>query len=250
MTAKKAKKAPAKKPTKKPVKKRPAGRVTAVEAAVRSPAEETMAASRGSDSGAGRPTVYTREAAAMVIETIKASYSEELAKLVLLKVRTLPKTIREICDAHPELPSKQTIYNWLAVNDEFATEFVKALTVRALLYAEDMMDRVYDNSKDWLETPVMADGKPVMMADGTPAVTREPNQVHLLRTRLIVDKVQWYISKLLPRLFGEKPLGGAPQDDEEKVSRYAVPELRKIEAPTAGGETPAPRPKKKRGRRG
>lgn len=227
-----------KKPKRKPAaparKKKASGqgkpRAGAPAEPVSSPAERLLAGSEWSES------TYTPEKAALVIDSIKASYSPALARLMILKVQTVPKSVEQICAAHPELPSRQTIYNWLAVNEEFAAEFVRAMALRALLFSEEMLHMSLDDSRDYLEEP---------QEDGT--VKRVPDPARIARVRLIIDSLKWYIPKLLPKLFGDKP-PLEPKVEEEAVKTYHVPALRPIEGP-AEAEPPAPR-KKKGKRRG
>lgn len=191
----------------------------------------------------GRPQEYTPEAAALLIASIKASFSPSLAELMVLKVKTNPMSIPQICQAHPELPSVSTVYDWLATNDEFRDEFVKAMTVRALLFAEDMVDRVYDNSKDYVETEQVVELKGANGETEKRIIkVREPDQMHMLRTRLIVDKMQWYVSKLLPRIFRDKAPDETPPE-EQKVQVYEVPATRRIEGPAKASPEAENKPK-------
>lgn len=189
---------------------------------------------------AGRPTTYTPEAAALVIDSIKASYSQELAELMLLKISSIPKTIPEICAAHPELPSQSTLYNWLAVNKHFAEEFIQAMQIRALLMAEEWLHDVRTLTSDpKAYTVEKKDGVELRVAD----------TVYLGLKRLSLDRIQWYVTKLLPRLLGDRQKADTPSDIPI-VSEYEVPAARPIEGPArvveddAGSTTGKAAPKK------
>jgi hypothetical protein len=121
---------------------------------------------------AGRPTDYTSELATRICERIAKGES----------VRTIVKD--------EDMPSSSTIFRWLLDDSkkEFWEQYEKARNIQAELMFEELLDIADDGTNDWLEK----------------------NEAYILngeaigRSRLRVDTRKWYLSKVLPKKFGEK----------------------------------------------
>ena len=83
-------------------------------------------------------------------------------------------------------PTAQCVSLWLVQHESFFDQYIRARKAQALLIAEECLEDVKDRSRD-------VSGELQM-----------PNGVAVQRDRLIYDANRWYLSKLLPKIFGEK----------------------------------------------
>jgi hypothetical protein len=132
----------------------------------------------------GRPTIYNEK---MALEICKRLMSGE--------------TLLQICrDDH--MPSRITVYAWLL--DEKHLKFSNMYTHARAIQAEHMFDELIeisdDGSNDWMEIETKA-GRKIEVV----------NHEHINRSRLRVDTRKWYISKVLPKKYGEKIV----EDDQD-----------------------------------
>lgn len=124
-----------------------------------------------------RPTDYTKELATEICKRIARGES-----------------VRSI-DKDPSMPSGGTIYNWLLDSDkkEFLEQYESARAIQAELMFEELLEIADDGQNDYMEKENQ---------DGTS--TEVLNSEHIQRSRLRVDTRKWYLSKVLPKKFGEK----------------------------------------------
>jgi hypothetical protein len=101
-------------------------------------------------------------------------YTEELAHEICRRIAE-GESIRKICDGD-DMPSATTIFNWLLDTDKKA--FLEQYNASRAIQAENMFDELLE------------------IAD--------KGQGEIMRDRLRVDTRKWYLSKVLPKKFGEK----------------------------------------------
>lgn len=125
----------------------------------------------------GRPSIYTKDIADKICQRISEGES----------VRTIVKD--------PEMPSSSSIFRWLLDEDkkEFWEQYEKARNIQAELMFEELLDIADDGSNDW----VQREGK-------DEEEWWVQNGEAMSRSRLRVDTRKWYLSKVLPKKFGEK----------------------------------------------
>lgn len=125
----------------------------------------------------GRPTKYTQKLANEICQRIAQG-----------------ETVRSIC-RDKKMPSTVTVYSWLLDEDkkEFLNQYEKAKNVQAELMFEELLEIADDGSNDWL-TKQNKDGSEYDV----------PNPEVVQRSRLRVDTRKWYLSKVLPKKFGDK----------------------------------------------
>lgn len=87
------------------------------------------------------------------------------------------QSLTKLCERDKSLPNWTTIFKWRRVNEEFDHAYAQAREMRAELWADEIIDIADEPAKD--------------MA----AVTR---------ARLRVDTRKWLLSKLLPKIYGDK----------------------------------------------
>lgn len=141
----------------------------------------------------GRPNGYSPEIAEEICERLAAGES-----------------LRKICrDDH--LPPESTVRQW-ALDDRqgFAAQYTRARDIGIDCMADEILDIAHDGSNDWIKT------EKGTMADFD----------HINRSRLRVDSLKWYLSKLAPKRYGDsmKLTGNGPNESVELNIRSATDE--------------------------
>lgn len=123
----------------------------------------------------GRPSAYT--------EAIAQEVCQRLAE---------GESLRSICkDKHMPVPS--TIYLWVIDDREgFSKQYARARAIQAENMFEEILDISDDNKDDWMT--VGRKGQEFQIE----------NKEVTNRSRLRVDSRKWYLSKVLPKKFGDK----------------------------------------------
>jgi hypothetical protein len=111
------------------------------------------------------------------------------------------------------MPHRTSVMRWLADNDDFAAEYVKAHETQADHYADEMID-IADNGADDVVTD--SDGIPLIL-DGKLLKTK--TNVSVQHAKLRIDTRKWIASKLKPKKYGDKiqtdiTSGGKPIKNE------------------------------------
>lgn len=163
----------------------------------------------------GRPTKYSIKLVTAICDRL--SHGETLIK---------------ICEGE-EFPHYATVLDWLNHKDkrEFYDMYTEARRKQALYWADQIIGIANDSESDHY---VDEAGKPCW------------NYEHIHRARLRVDTLKWVVSKMLPKVFGDKviqeisgPDGGAIQlqavDRPPAVDRQTWLENAKREIKVIGG---------------
>lgn len=136
-----------------------------------------MAVSEKENGNLGRPTIYSAELAARICERIANGDS-----------------LRSICK-DDGFPSKSTVLKWIfkEQNKEFADQYDKAREIQAQLLADEIVE-IADTPKLGVINKLNAAGEIIE--------TKEEDM--LGHRRLQVDSRKWYLSKVLPKVYGDK----------------------------------------------
>lgn len=134
-----------------------------------------------------------------------SSYSAEIAQEICERLAT-GESVRGICNSEDGLPTWQTVFSWLGKHPDFAEQYARAKELAAESIAEEIFDIADDTSGDNEEQEI------------TPGVTATRlNPENIQRSKLRVDARKWYLSKIMPKKYGDKvqqevsgPDGGAP----------------------------------------
>jgi hypothetical protein len=126
----------------------------------------------------GRPTSYTPEIAEEICDRMIEGES-----------------LNKIC-SQEGMPSRVTVYRWLDGNEAFRHKYARAREAQAHYYFELIRDIAFDDKGDFY----VEDGKTVA------------DHARVQRARLKVDALKWTSSKLLPRVYGDKPLEEQPKN--------------------------------------
>lgn len=92
------------------------------------------------------------------------------------------------------MPSSSSIYRWLLDEryKDFWEQYAKARAIQAEIFFEELLEIADDGSNDWMDTH------------------HENNEgysfngEHYQRSRLRIDTRKWFLSKVLPKKFGDK----------------------------------------------
>jgi hypothetical protein len=147
----------------------------------------------------GRPSEYTPELGAAICGRIANN-----------------ETLRSIC-SDKTMPAASTVALWV-VNDtgKFSDHYARARQAQATILADEIIEIADDSSRDFIETE-----------DG-PVLDRE----HIQRSRLRVDTRKWYLSKVLPKVYGEKVevtgKDGGPIEHRSDLTHLSAGELKSL----------------------
>lgn len=124
----------------------------------------------------GRPTSYTVEVAAEICARLAEG-----------------KSLREVCRAD-DMPAESTVRLWALEDREgFSAQYARAREIGYQSMADELMEIADDGRNDW-QLRMGEDG------EGIPVLNSE----HVQRSRLRVDTRKWMLSKVLPKLYGDK----------------------------------------------
>lgn len=136
-------------------------------------------------------------------------YTDELANEICQKLSTSYKGLRILCRENPHWPVRETIYAWTISNEEFSNRYIKAKEKQMDWLAEEAIDIAFDNSND---SYIDQNGN------------RKCDNEYVNRSRLKVDTIKWYTSKLKPKKYGDtskKDDENSPQDFLEQLVKLA-----------------------------
>lgn len=120
----------------------------------------------------GRPSKYTNKLADKICKMIAQG-----------------KSVRSIC-AKKDMISMQTFFRWLRENDKFREQYARAREERSYMYAEDIIEIADNATNDYMEK---------LEGDGYIF-----NSENVQRSRLRIDTRKWLMSKLNPKVYGDK----------------------------------------------
>jgi hypothetical protein len=124
----------------------------------------------------GRPTEYTPEIAEKICNGIAAGQS-----------------LRKICQAE-EMPAPSTVCGWvLDDRNGFSEQYDKSRRLQAQLLADELFDIADDSTNDYML-------KQSKSGEEYEAVNPEV----IGRSRLRIDTRKWYLSKVLPKIYGDR----------------------------------------------
>lgn len=135
-----------------------------------------------------------------------SDFTPEIAEIICLRLAE-GESLRSVC-RDEAMPAKATVLRWIARNEQFRDQYVRAKAEGAEAIAEEMFDIADDASNDWMEK---------LDAEGQ-GIGWQLNGDHVRRSQLRIDTRKWYLSKIMPKKYGEKiqqevsgPDGGAIQ---------------------------------------
>lgn len=137
--------------------------------------------------GKGRTTKYTKALADKICERLAQGES-----------------LRRIC-ADESFPHESTVRNWAVENrNGFFTQYARARDIGLDAMAEETLDIADDGQNDWMES---------FNSEGE-SIGWKLNHEHVQRSRLRIDARKWYLSKMAPKRYGDKPDPVETKDEE------------------------------------
>ena len=114
----------------------------------------------------------------------------QLRETSTFSIHSNSSNLREIC-RDESMPGDATVREW-AVDDRegFSAQYTRAIRVRAMLWAEEITGIADDGSNDTYIDPNTGQEK--------------LNAEVVARSRLRVDTRKWMLSKVLPKVYGDK----------------------------------------------
>ena len=146
---------------------------------------------------AGRPTKYTKELAQEICSGLASGLS-----------------LREVCRAN-NMPDERTVRQW-ALDDlhGFSPQYARARELGYQSMADELMEIADDGTNDWIQRHGTEEEQEMFVLNGE----------HVQRSRLRVDTRKWMLSKMLPKVYGDKtqlqhsgPDGGPIAIVEERI---------------------------------
>lgn len=101
------------------------------------------------------------------------------------------ESLRGICEAE-DMPSKTTVFRWLAAREEFRNQYARAREVQADMLFDDILDIADDARNDWMERRGEEDAGWVANGD------------NIRRSQLRIEARKWMAGKLRPKVYGDK----------------------------------------------
>lgn len=121
-----------------------------------------------------------------------SDYNAEVASAVCLRLAE-GESLRSVC-RDESMPAKETVLRWIGVHPEFRNQYAQAKADGAEALAEEMFDIADDGTNDWMES-----------VDEEGNVTgRKFDKEHVQRSKLRIDTRKWYLSKIMPKKYGDK----------------------------------------------
>lgn len=116
------------------------------------------------------------------------AFSQKIADEICLKTSCTSAGIRKLCKKYKHWPRAKTIYKWRTIYPSFGEQYARAKTMQAYILADEILE-IADNSKGDYR---LVGEKVVIDSD------------NINRARLRIDSRKWLLSKLLPRVYGDK----------------------------------------------
>jgi hypothetical protein len=135
-------------------------------------------------------------------------YSDELAQEICDKLSVTYKGLKQLCRENDSWPERETIHAWARDKEDFYHRYVKAKEQQMDWLAEEAIDIAFDNTHDTYQDQ-----------NGNDKCDTE----WVNRSRLKVDTIKWYTSKLKPKKYGDNK-----KDDTELTPQNFINELKKL----------------------
>lgn len=103
------------------------------------------------------------------------------------------ESLKAMCEDE-DMPSKSTVFKWLAENETFSDMYARARETQADAIFDEILDIADDGRNDWMERKDAEDEN----------IGWRENGEALRRSQLRIDARKWMAGKLRPRKYGEK----------------------------------------------
>ncbi len=124
----------------------------------------------------GRPTLYTPELASKICQEIG-------------KGKSLTSVLKD-----DDMPGMTAVFDWLIKYEDFAKNYARATNERVEVRIEKAFDIADDAINDYMEDNYEKGKTPGYQLNGE----------NIQRSKLRVDLIKWYASRMLPKKYGDK----------------------------------------------
>jgi hypothetical protein len=132
-------------------------------------------------------------------------YSEEIAEEICTEIATSTSGLEKLCKQNPHWPVRANIYKWCYMHPHFRDKYAQAKAMQVDWLAEEALEIAYNGSKD-----TYIDEKNKERCD----------HEWVNRSRLKVDTIKWYASKLAPKIYNDR--GITQNDINDAISQFRV----------------------------
>ncbi len=120
-------------------------------------------------------------------------YNEALGDTICARLAD-GESLNSICKSEG-MPSERTVRTWARMPDHpFSPRYAQARQIGYLKLADELLEIADDGRNDWMKR-TGKDGEDLGWA---------VNGEHIARSRLRVDTRKWLLSKVLPKIFGDR----------------------------------------------
>jgi hypothetical protein len=149
-------------------------------------------------------------------------YNPEVADRILDGLMA-GQTLADIC-AEPDMPSSSTIQRWIKDNLEgFAEHYWQAREIGCYTIFDQSLGIVDDRGNDWIVQ---------RRQDGS--IERILDSERVNRARLRVNTRRWMLSKVLPKVFGDRPAPDGGNDEARRLKNGIAEMMRLIDGSSRG----------------
>lgn len=122
------------------------------------------------------------------------------------------ESLRAICRTKG-MPDERTVRRWAADEEHaFSPQYARAREIGYLKLADEILEISDDGSNDWM----LRSGKGEGGDEETSGYVL--NGEHVQRSRLRIDSRKWLLSKMLPKVFGDKVVNEHTGKDGQPIS--------------------------------
>lgn len=133
-------------------------------------------------------------------------YSEEIAEEICTAIATDSSGLRKLCKENPHWPGRANIYKWCYMHEGFRDRYALAKAQQVDWLVEEALEIAYDGSRD------------TYIDEKTGLERCDHEWVH--RSRLKIDTIKWYATKIAPKIYGDKK--ESAQDNNDALSQFRV----------------------------
>lgn len=121
-----------------------------------------------------------------------STYTEEAAAIICERIAD-GESLKAICEDEG-MPSKSTVFKWLAEIPGFSDKYARARETQADAIFDDILSIADDGRNDWMERKDAEDG----------SIGWRENGEAIRRSQLRIDARKWMAGKLRPKKYGDK----------------------------------------------
>lgn len=119
-------------------------------------------------------------------------YCEEIAQAICMRIAE-GESLRMVC-RDEAMPDKSTVLRWIGRHESFRDQYAQAKELGVEAIAEELFEIADDGTNDWME---------LTDSEGN-AYGYKANGEHIQRSKLRIDTRKWYLSKILPKKYGDR----------------------------------------------